>query len=328
MTPLRIWLVVPCYNEGRLGGECLTTTAPIFSQKLSALVRENKCSEQSRICYIDDGSTDDTWEIICELARHDNRIVGIRLSRNRGHQNALLAGLMEARDKCDAAISIDCDGQDDINAIDSMIDAYRDGCDIVYGVRSDRASDTFFKRFTAEAFYGFMKLMGAETVFNHADYRMMSSRALNGLAQFNEVNIFLRGIVPLIGYPSKIVEYSRAERVAGKTHYPLKKMLSLAIDGITSLSVKPIRLISAAGICFSFIGFIGVCWAIVSSLMGHAVAGWTSIVCAVCLLGGLQLLSLGIIGEYVGKIYLETKERPRYIISEVVGAIGEENPDD
>lgn len=307
-----LWIVVPCYNEQ----EVLPVTVPIFLKKLSELVELGKISSDSKLLLVNDGSRDNTWELIRRFAKEDSRCIGISQSRNRGHQNALLAGLTEARERCDAAISIDCDGQDDIDAMNAMVDAWLDGCDIVYGVRNDRAEDTFFKRFTAESFYRAMRLMGAEVVFNHADYRLLSSRVLNELSRFGEVNIFLRGMIPLIGFKSTCVPYKRSQRIAGKSHYPLRKMLHLAWDGITSLSVKPIRIVTGLGALFSMVSFIGVIWALITYLCGRAVSGWASMICVTCFIGGIQLLSLGIIGEYVGKVYLETKHRPRYIISE------------
>jgi glycosyltransferase involved in cell wall biosynthesis len=307
-----LWIVIPCYNEEAV----LPLTAPRFLAKLTALIGRGEIAPESRICFVNDGSKDGTWALIQELAREHAHIEGICLSRNRGHQNAVLAGLMEARTRCDAAISIDCDGQDDINAIDAMVAAYKDGADVVYGVRSSRDTDTAFKRVTAEGFYHLLNRMGAEVVFNHADYRLMSKRALDGLAEFSEVNLYLRGLVPLIGYPSATVEYRREERLAGESHYPLRKMLALAFDGITSLSVKPIHLISVVGMVFALAGLIGVVWTVVTFFAGHTVSGWASTLCAICLFGGLQLLALGIIGEYVGKIYLETKRRPKYLISQ------------
>ena len=307
-----LYIVIPCYNEQ----EVLPITAPKFLQKIEELVSQGKISSQSKILFVNDGSKDKTWEIICDLAKMDKRFVGISQSRNRGHQNAVLAGLMEAKDKCDITISIDCDGQDDINAMDKMVDAYLNGCEVVYDVRRKRESDTFFKRFTAESFYKIMNWMGAEVIFNHADYRLISNKVLNAFADFKEVNIFLRGLVPLVGFKSTNIYYDRNERIAGKSHYPLRKMLSLAFDGITSLSVKPIRIISAFGFIVAFLSFIGVVWAIASNLMGNAVSGWASTLCIVCFMGGIQLLCLGVIGEYIGKIYMETKKRPRYIISE------------
>ncbi|MCD7748936.1 MAG: glycosyltransferase family 2 protein [Oscillospiraceae bacterium] len=307
-----LYIIIPCYNEERV----LPITCGMFLEKLNGLIGAGKISEDSRILFVNDGSKDGTWDIICRLAGEDSHYIGIAQSRNRGHQNAVLAGLMEAKDKCDITISIDCDGQDDLNAMDAMVDAYLNGCEIVYGVRSRRDTDTFFKRFTAESFYKLLNWMGAEVVFNHADYRLISSRALVELANFREVNIFLRGMVPLVGFKSTSVYYERHERLAGESHYPLRKMLALAFDGITSLSLKPIRMITALGLVIAVLSFIGVIWAVVSSLVGNTVAGWASTVCIVCLMGGIQLLCLGVIGEYIGKIYLETKARPRYIISE------------
>ena len=311
MNPV-LYIVIPCYNEEAV----LPITAPLFRDKLLFLSSQGKISPDSRVLFVNDGSKDNTWNLICQLAKEDEHYMGICLSRNRGHQNALLAGLMEAKDKCDITISIDCDGQDDINAMDAMVDEYLSGAEIVYGVRSKRDTDTFFKRFTAESFYKVMKWMGADTVFNHADYRLVSSRALKEFANFREVNIFLRGMFPLVGFKSTCVEYARAERLAGESKYPLKKMLSLAAYGITSLSVKPLRLITSFGVFVALLSFVGVIWAIVSALCGETVAGWASTTCIVCFVGGVQLICLGIIGEYIGKIYLETKGRPRYIISE------------
>lgn len=307
-----LYIVIPCYNEEKV----LPITAPMFLEKINSLVSNKKISNESRIMFINDGSKDKTWEIISDLSKQDEHYIGISQSRNRGHQNAVLAGLMESKDMCDITISIDCDGQDDINAMDEMVDAYFDGCEVVYGVRSKRDTDTFFKRFTAEGFYKFMNWMGAEVVFNHADYRLVSSRVLQEFADYKEVNIFLRGMIPLVGFKSTSVYYERHERIAGESHYPLKKMLSLAFDGITSLSVKPIRLIIGLGVFFAIASFIGVIWAIIMSMTGSTVSGWASTFCIVCFMGGIQLLCLGVIGEYIGKIYLETKKRPRYIISE------------
>ncbi len=305
-------IVIPCYNEE----EVLPITAPLFLGKVTSLVEGGKIDDKSRIMFVNDGSRDRTWEIICDLAKSDPHYIGISQSRNRGHQNAVLAGLMESIDKCDITISIDCDGQDDINAMDQMVDAYLDGYDVVYGVRSKRETDTFFKRTTAEGFYKFMNWMGAEVVFNHADYRLISNRVLHEFANFGEVNIFLRGLVPLVGFKSTSVYYERTERFAGESHYPLRKMLALAVDGITSLSIKPMRIISVMGMVFSLLSFVGIVWAVVMACTGSTVSGWTSTICIVCFVGGIQLLSLGCIGEYIGKIYLETKRRPRYIISE------------
>lgn len=307
-----LYIVIPCYNEQ----EVLPITAPMFLNKLHELAEKKLVSENSRILFVNDGSSDGTWDIIRALAASDEHYIGISQSRNRGHQNAVLAGLMEAKDHCDISISIDCDGQDDINAMDNMVRAYLDGCDIVYGVRNDRETDSFFKRTTAQGFYKFLSAMGAEIVYNHADYRLISARALHELAKFKEVNLFLRGMVPLVGFKSTSVEYKRAERIAGKSKYPLRKMLALAGDGITSLSIKPLRLIMSFGVIVALLSFVGVIWAIVSALSGRAVAGWASMTCIICFVSGVQLICMGIIGEYIGKIYMETKHRPRYIISE------------
>ncbi len=307
-----LYIVVPCYNEQ----DVLPVTSGMFLDKLHQLIAKGKISPDSRVLFVNDGSRDDTWKIITQLSQADAHFQGIAQSRNRGHQNAVLAGLMEAKDRCDITISIDCDGQDDLNAMDEMVDAYLDGCDVVYGVRSKRDTDTWFKRVTAEGFYKFMASMGAEVVFNHADYRLLSSRALQALSGFKEVNLFLRGMVPLVGFKSTSVYYERHERLAGKSHYPLKKMIALAFDGITSLSVKPIRLIFFAGLLLCLLSFVGIVWALVAALTGNAVSGWASMACIMCLLGGMQALFLGVIGEYIGKIYLEVKARPRYIIAE------------
>ena len=307
-----LYIVIPCYNEEKV----LPITSGMFLEKINTLAAAGKISPESRVLFVNDGSKDSTWNIITELAAKDEHYIGISQSRNRGHQNTVLAGLMEAKDKCDITISIDCDGQDDINAMDEMVDAYREGCEVVYGVRSRRDTDTFFKRFTAEGFYHLMNFLGADIVFNHADYRLISSRVLQEFANFKEVNIFLRGMVPLVGFKSTSVYYERHERLAGESHYPLKKMLALAFDGITSLSVKPIRVITGLGLIFSVLSVIGVLWAVIASILGRTVVGWASTMCIVCFMGGIQLLCLGVIGEYIGKIYLETKARPRYIISE------------
>ena len=311
MTP-KLYIIIPCYNEQ----EVLPITAPMFLEKVKSLAEKGKISPDSRVLFVNDGSKDKTWEIICGLAKQDEHYIGISQSRNRGHQNAVLAGLMEAKDSCDITISIDCDGQDDINAMDEMVDAYLDGCEIVYGVRSSRETDTFFKRFTAQSFYKFLSAMGADVVYNHADYRLISARVLHEFANFKEVNLFLRGMVPLVGFKSTTVSYSRAERIAGESHYPLKKMIALAVDGITSLSVKPLRLITGFGIVVALLSFIGCIWALITAICGNTVPGWASMTCIVCFVSGVQLISLGIIGEYIGKIYMETKARPRYIISE------------
>ena len=310
-TP-RLFIVIPCYNEQ----EVLPITAPLFRQKLLDLTAAGKITEDSRVLFVNDGSRDRTWEIIRMLSKEDEHYIGISQSRNRGHQAAVLAGLMEARDKCDITISIDCDGQDDINAMDKMVDAYHDGCEVVYGVRSSRETDTFFKRFTAEGFYKFLAMMGAEVVFNHADYRLISARVLKEFANYKEVNLYLRGMVPLVGFKSTSVTYSRAERIAGESHYPLKKMLALAVDGVTSLSVKPLRMIFGLGLFIAAVSFVFCIWALITALCGRAVTGWASMTCIICFVSGVQLICLGIIAEYIGKIYMETKQRPRYIISE------------
>ena len=307
-----LYVVIPCYNEEKV----LPVTSGLFFEKIHALVKAEKISPESRVLFVNDGSKDETWPIIRKLSEENECCEGICLSRNRGHQNALLAGLMTARCYADITISIDCDGQDDINAMDEMIDHYHKGMDVVYGVRSKRDTDTWFKRTTAESFYKLMNALGAQTVYNHADYRLMSRRALDGLAQFKEVNLFLRGLVPLVGYPSSIVTYERAERMAGESHYPLKKMLSFAFDGITSLSVKPIRLITALGFFISFVSILAILWVLGTKLFGQTVSGWSSMVSAIFFMGGVQLLCLGVIGEYIGKIYNETKARPRFLISE------------
>ena len=308
----QIYIIIPCYNEQAV----LPITAPMFLDKLNSLAAAGKISGDSRILFVNDGSKDETWNIIKDLSRQDEHYIGICQSRNRGHQNAVLAGLMEAKDCCDITISIDCDGQDDINAMDAMVDAYLDGCDVVYGVRSSRETDTFFKRFTAQSFYKFLAAMGAEVVYNHADYRLISARVLKEFANFKEVNLFLRGLVPLVGFKSTSVTYSRAERIAGESHYPLKKMIALAVDGITSLSVKPLQMIMGFGLFVAVISFIGCLWALITALCGHPASGWASMTCIICFVSGVQLICLGVIGEYIGKIYLETKQRPRYIISE------------
>lgn len=307
-----LWMIIPCYNEEQV----LPVTAPMFLDKLTQLSASGRISPESRILFVNDGSADGTWDFIRKMSLADPHFTGICLSRNRGHQNALLAGMTEAKDKCDIAITIDCDGQDDIDAMDQMVDEYLKGSEIVYGVRNDRSTDSTFKRNSALAYYSFLKHMGVEVVYDHADYRLVSARVLREFDNYREVNLFLRGMFPLVGFKSTSVYYKRHERKAGKTHYPLKKMLALAFDGVTSLSIKPVRMIAGIGAGVSLLGFIGVLWAIIAFFVGHTVSGWASIVCIVCFLGGIQLLSLGIIGEYVGKTYLETKRRPRFIISE------------
>ena len=310
--PPTLAVVVPSYNEH----EVLPITCKLFKQEVELLVSEGKVSPQSHVLFVNDGSSDDTWEIIQGLAGGETVYRGMSLSRNRGHQNALLAGLMEARHHADITISCDADGQDDISTMEAMVDAYLDGCDVVYGVRSSRETDTFFKRFTAQSFYKLLEHMGVECVYNHADYRLMSSRVLDGLSQFHEVNLFLRGMVPLVGFKSTSVYYERHERMAGKSHYPLPKMLALAVNGITSLSVKPIRIITWVGLIVALASLVGIIWTLVVYALGQTVTGWASMTAVICFMGGVQMLSLGIIGEYVGKIYLESKHRPRFIISE------------
>lgn len=307
-----LYLVIPCYNEETV----LPLTAPLFFDKLRELQASGRIHADSRVLFVNDGSRDNTWQVISSLAAENTLAEGISLSRNRGHQNALLAGLMTAREHADVTISIDCDGQDDIGAVDAMLDEYATGCEVVYGVRADRTSDTAFKRGTAQLFYKLMNSLGAESVYNHADYRLLSRRALDGLSQFSEVNLFLRGLVPLVGYRSGIVYYTRTERVAGKSHYPLHKMLSLAINGITSLSTKPLRLITGLGLGVSFISLVMIVWALVRHFSGMTINGWSSTMCIILFLGGVQLLCVGVLGEYIGKIYAEVKRRPPYIISE------------
>ena len=314
-----LYIVVPCYNEE----EVLPETAKRLKVKMESLMEKGKISARSKVMLVNDGSKDRTWAMIEQLHQNDPLFSGVNLSRNRGHQNALLAGLMTAKDRCDMTVSMDADLQDDIDAVDAMVDKFHEGCDIVYGVRSSRKKDTFFKRFTAEAFYRLMNFMGAETVFNHADYRLLSRRALEGLAEFKEVNLFLRGIVPMIGYTSATVEYERGERFAGESKYPLKKMLAFALEGITSLSVKPIRYITLLGVLIFLISIVMLLVFVAQWALGMTVAGWASVICSVWAIGGLILLALGVIGEYIGKIYLETKERPRFLIREVLDRVEE-----
>lgn len=309
-----LYIVVPCYNEQ----EVLPETSKRLKAKLEQLITAGKISEKSRVLFVNDGSKDRTWEIISALHQQSPLFCGVDLTRNRGHQNALLAGLMTAKDKADAVISMDADLQDDVEAVDQMVDKFLEGVDIVYGVRSSRKKDSFFKRTTAEGFYRVMNALGAETVFNHADYRLMSKRALEGLEQFREVNLFLRGIVPMIGYRTGTVEYERGERFAGESKYPLKKMLSFAMEGITSLSVKPIRYITGLGFLIFAVSILMLIYSIVRWATGATIIGWASVICSVWAIGGLILLSLGVIGEYIGKIYLETKGRPRFLLREVL----------
>ena len=309
-----LYIVVPCYNEE----EVLPETARRLGDKLRGLMAAGKISPKSRVLFVNDGSRDGTWGVISRLHAADPLFSGVDLSRNRGHQNALLAGLMTARDRCDMAVSMDADLQDDVDAVDAMVEKYSEGCDIVYGVRSSRKKDTFFKRVTAEGFYRVMNFLGAETVFNHADYRLMSRRALDGLAEFREVNLFLRGIVPMIGYTVGTAEDERGERFAGESKYPLKKMLSFAMEGITSLSTKPIRYITLLGFLIFLVSLLMLVYSIVRWAHGDTIVGWASLICSVWAIGGLILLSLGVIGEYIGKIYLETKARPRFLIREIL----------
>jgi len=306
----RLFCVIPCYNEQ----EVLPETSSRIREKLNDLIAKNKIDADSRIVFVNDGSKDATWDIITRLHSEDPIFQGINLSKNMGHQNALLAGLMTVKDHCDCAISLDADLQDDINAIEAMIDKFNEGTDVVYGVRSKRTTDTFFKRFTAIGFYKLMNSLGANTVYNHADYRLMSRRALLGLAEFGEVNLFLRGIVPMVGYKSDVVYYERAERFAGESKYPLKKMLSFAVEGITSLSTKPIKLITGLGVLIFLVSIAVFIYSLVRYFNHETVPGWTTTVLSVWFIGGLMMISLGVIGEYIGKIYLETKNRPRFII--------------
>ena len=307
-----LYIVIPCFNEEKV----LPITSKQFLEELQLLMNKGKISRDSKILFVNDGSRDSSWDIILKLAQENNHFSGICLSRNQGHQNALLAGLMDARDKCDITISIDCDGQDDISAMEEMVNQYLNGYELVYGVRSKRDSDTFFKRFTAESFYKLLNAMGVEVLFNHADYRLLSSLVLDELAEFKEVNLFLRGLIPLVGFKSTSVYYERHERAAGESHYPLKKMLSLAFDGITSFSIKPLSMITCLGLIVSVASFLGILYAVIAYFRGDAVSGWASMTCIICALGGIQLISLGVIGQYIGKLYMESKHRPRYIISE------------
>lgn len=309
-----LWIVIPCYNEEQV----LPITAPMFLQKITSLTEKGMISDKSRVLFVNDGSRDKTWELICSFAKQDAHFIGISQSRNRGHQNAVLAGLMEARaNNCDITISIDCDGQDDINAMDEMVQKYLDGAEVVYGVRSRRDTDTFFKRFTAEGFYKLLQAMGVEVVFNHADYRLMSRRALSGLASYREVNLFLRGIVPQIGYKSSTVAYARAERFAGESKYPLKKMLALAWDGITSFSVKPVGLLLAFGLLLTAGAAAAGIICLIIHLATGALTGVSAVLVSIWLACGLILSGLGLVGEYIGKIYGEVKDRPRYIVEAV-----------
>lgn len=306
-----LYIVIPCYNEEKV----LPITHKMFLDELNELIKKEKISADSKIVFVDDGSRDDTWKIICDLSEQHDSIEGIQQSRNRGHQNAVLMGMLDSRDKCDICITIDCDGQDDITAIEQMVDKYHEGYEVVYGVRDNRDTDTLFKKYTAQGFYTLLKKMGVDVVYNHADYRLMSKSALDGLSQFKEVNLFLRGLIPLVGFKNTSVYYKRNERLAGESHYPLKKMLALAIDGITSLSTTPLRIITFLGLLISFLSFCFIIWVCIGYFSGSTMSGWASLVSVICLLCGFQLISIGIIGEYIGKIYMEVKGRPRYIIS-------------
>lgn len=310
----RLYIVVPCYKEEAV----LPETARRLKEKLRALEKAGHISRESRVLFVDDGSADRTWEIIARLHEEDETFSGLKLSRNRGHQNALLAGLSHAAEHADVIISMDADLQDDIGAVDRMLEKYREGCEVVYGVRSSREKDTFFKRATAQGFYRFMQMMGVDIVYNHADYRLLSRRAAQALMSFTEVNLFLRGLVPLVGFKSDVVTYERGERFAGESKYPLKKMIAFALDGITSFSIKPIRMILTLGVVIFIISVLMLIYSLVSKLWGQTVSGWTSLVCSIWALGGIQMISLGVIGEYIGKIYNETKRRPRFIVETVL----------
>ena len=316
MEPI-VYFIIPCYNEEAV----LPETTRRLTEKLNSMENAGLINKESRVLYVDDGSKDKTWELISQFNRENPWVEGVKLAHNRGHQNALLCGLMSAMPRCDAAISMDADLQDDIDALDQFVKKFQEGCDVVYGVRNKRDTDTWFKRTTAEGFYKVMNLLGVDVVFNHADYRLMSKRALAALSEYREVNLFLRGIVPLIGYRSDYVYYDRHERFAGESKYPLKKMLSFALDGITSFSVKPLKLISNLGVLISILSIFGLLYALISYFLGVTVSGWTAIVCSIWLLGGLQMLCLGVVGGYIGKIYSEVKARPRYRVEEYL-----ENP--
>jgi len=309
-----LYLVIPCYNEQ----EVLHETAKQLLEKMESLMEREMISRESKIMFVNDGSKDRTWEIIEELHKENPIYQGVKLSRNRGHQNALLGGLMTAKEFADMVISMDADLQDDIDVVDQFVEKYYEGCEIVYGVRSARKTDTFFKRFTAEGFYKLIQLLGGEIVYNHADYRLMSKRALNELENYKEVNLFLRGIIPMIGFQSAVVTYERHERFAGESKYPLKKMIALAVDGITSLSIKPIRFIVFLGMFIFLCSIAMLIYSLVQHFLGNTSIGWTSLIVSIWAIGGLQLLAIGVIGEYIGKIYLETKERPKYIIEKVL----------
>ena len=307
-----VYLVIPCYNEEAV----LPETVSRLTKKLNQMIESGHADRESRMLLVDDGSKDGTWGLISRFGDENELVSGIKLAHNRGHQNALLAGLMTAKESCDCAISMDADLQDDVEVLDQFVEKFLEGCDVVYGVRNKRETDTFFKRATAQGFYKFMQLLGVDIVYNHADYRLMSRRALDALSEYRETNLFLRGIVPLIGYRSDYVYYDRHERFAGESKYPLKRMISFALDGITSFSVKPLKIISNLGILVSLCSIIGLLYALIAHFTGKTVAGWTAIVCSIWLLGGIQLLCLGVVGGYVGKLYSEVKARPRYRIEE------------
>ena len=309
-----LYIIVPCYNEASV----LPKTYHLFLNELKLLIDKEKISNESRILFMDNSSTDDTWKFIEKFSKEDVHFLGARQSRNFGHQGNVLGGLMEAKDKCDITISIDCDGQDSISAIEDMVDAYHNGSEVVYGVRSSRKKDTFFKRFTAQSFYKLLNKLGANVVYNHADYRLISNRVLREFSNFKEVNLFLRGLIPLVGFKSSCVYYERNERISGKSHYSLSSLLTLAFDGITSLSTKPIKIITVFGFFVSFVSLLGIIWTVISKVchIGESISGYASLICVICFLGGIQLVALGVIGEYIGKIYMETKHRPRFIIAE------------
>ena len=307
-----LYLIAPCYNEEQV----LPLTYSIFTNKLKDLIEQKRINKDSKVLFVDDGSLDNTWNIIKVLSKNNSAIIGASLSRNRGHQNALLAGLLEAKDKCDVTITLDCDGQHDINAVDEMLNQYMNGYDVVYGIRNNRTGDSTFKKFCSELYYKLINALGGEVIVNHADYRLVSSRVLKEFSNYKEVNIFLRGMFPLVGFKSTTIHYNQLDRQAGKSHYSINKMFTLAIDGITSLSIKPIRIITCFGLLVTFLSFIEIIYTIVSYFSGNTVQGWASMTCIICFVSGIQLISLGVIGEYVGKTYMETKHRPRYIISE------------
>ncbi len=309
-----VYFVIPCYNEE----EVLPETVKRLSEKLSQLISDGIADDKSRMLFVDDGSKDRTWELIEQFSKDNRYVGGVKLSRNRGHQNALLAGLMTAKGKCDCVISLDADLQDDIGVIDEFVLKYQDGCEVVYGVRSSRDKDTAFKRGTAQGYYKFMAALGVDIVYNHADYRLLGSRVLEALSEYKEVNLFLRGIVPLIGFRSDYVYYERSERFAGESKYPLKKMIRFAVDGITSFSVKPLKIISNIGIIICLLSVILFIYTIISVVSGSSVAGWASIICSIWFLGGVQMLAIGIVGTYVGKIYSESKHRPRFTIEKTI----------